>query len=261
MLSRRIKQIQKVIVAETTALAGSTTESLREHRAGQEPRARAAGDRAPERHDRQDPAASSSRRCSYLQEPQLHPGHRRQLSPDEHHVPDAVPDLHARDHRRPVLSRSSSTRFSSSARSRSSGNIINIYRETEASLEHASRTSCRSPRSRARPIRFRLPDLTSLAIRGRDLPASIRDVTGRQRYLIRPSNGEKPSRSSGPLALARPRWSSCWCGLYHAADRIAFCTTAFRASISIWTACVNASDSSRRTRSSFQARSGRISCS
>ena len=29
VLSRRIKQIQKVIVAETTALAGSTTESLR----------------------------------------------------------------------------------------------------------------------------------------------------------------------------------------------------------------------------------------
>src|SRR4029078_7378797 len=29
VLSRRIKQVQKVIVAETTALAGSTTESLR----------------------------------------------------------------------------------------------------------------------------------------------------------------------------------------------------------------------------------------
>jgi ATP-binding cassette subfamily B protein len=29
VLSRRIKEIQKVIVAETTALAGATTESLR----------------------------------------------------------------------------------------------------------------------------------------------------------------------------------------------------------------------------------------
>ena len=29
MLSRRIKKMQKTIVAETTALAGSTTESLR----------------------------------------------------------------------------------------------------------------------------------------------------------------------------------------------------------------------------------------
>ena len=29
MLSRRIKKIQKTIVGETTALAGSTTESLR----------------------------------------------------------------------------------------------------------------------------------------------------------------------------------------------------------------------------------------
>jgi ATP-binding cassette, subfamily B, bacterial len=38
VLSRRIKQIQKVIVAETTALAGSTTESLRWDLAGRRSR-------------------------------------------------------------------------------------------------------------------------------------------------------------------------------------------------------------------------------
>ena len=39
VLSRRIKQIQKVIVAETTALAGVDDRVAAQHRAGQEPRA------------------------------------------------------------------------------------------------------------------------------------------------------------------------------------------------------------------------------
>ena len=52
----------------------------------------------------------------------------------EHHVPDALPDLHARRSRSASSSRCSSTRSSSSGRCRSSGNIINIYRETEVSL-------------------------------------------------------------------------------------------------------------------------------
>ena len=36
-------------------------------------------------------------------QPQLHPGHVGELAAHEHHVPDALPDLHARDHGRPVL--------------------------------------------------------------------------------------------------------------------------------------------------------------
>ncbi len=52
VLSRKIKKIQKVIVAETTALAGATTESLRnidaEYRVGEKPWACAAGDQAAE---------------------------------------------------------------------------------------------------------------------------------------------------------------------------------------------------------------------
>ena len=54
VLSKRIKQIQKVIVSETTALAGSTTESL-QHRAREEPRPRPAGNRSAQRHDGEDP--------------------------------------------------------------------------------------------------------------------------------------------------------------------------------------------------------------
>ena len=59
VLSRRIKTIQKVIVAETTALAGSTTESLRNIELVKSLGLGAAGDRAAQRDDRQDPASSS----------------------------------------------------------------------------------------------------------------------------------------------------------------------------------------------------------
>ena len=52
VLSRRIKQIQKVIVAETTALAGSTTESLRNIELVKSLGLGAAGNCTPQRHDR-----------------------------------------------------------------------------------------------------------------------------------------------------------------------------------------------------------------
>ena len=78
VLSRRIKTIQKVIVAETTALAGSTTESLRNIELvkslglGQQEIARLNGD------DREDPEARAEEGALPAQ-PQLHPGHRGQL--------------------------------------------------------------------------------------------------------------------------------------------------------------------------------------
>ena len=60
----RIKEVQKTIVAETTALAGVDHRVAAQHRAGQEPGAGAAGDRAPERHHRKDPEARAARRCA-----------------------------------------------------------------------------------------------------------------------------------------------------------------------------------------------------
>ena len=57
VLSRTIKKIQKVIVAETTALAGSTTESLRNIELVKSLGLGAAGDRAPQR-------ARPTRSCS-----------------------------------------------------------------------------------------------------------------------------------------------------------------------------------------------------
>ena len=59
VLSRRIKQIQKVIVAETTALAGSTTESLRNIELVKSLGLAAAGDRSAQRHHRRRSCASS----------------------------------------------------------------------------------------------------------------------------------------------------------------------------------------------------------
>ena len=90
------------------------------------------------------------------------------------------------------------------------GNIINIYRETEASLnvyedilripkEPRRRTRCRCGicgRSRSSTSRF------STSRRRRR-----RSATSRSR-----SSGARRSRSSGHRAPARPRWSSCWSG-------------------------------------------------
>ena len=59
VLSRRIKQIQKVIVAETTALAGSTTESLRNIELVKSLGPGPAGDLTPQQHDAEDPRLSS----------------------------------------------------------------------------------------------------------------------------------------------------------------------------------------------------------
>ena len=73
-----------------------------QHRAGEEPGPRAAGNRPPQRHDRQDPEAGAEEGPLPAQ-PELHPGHLGQPAAHQHHVPDALPDLHARDHRRPVL--------------------------------------------------------------------------------------------------------------------------------------------------------------
>ena len=74
VLSRRIKQIQKVIVAETTALAGSTTESLRNIELvkslglGQQEIARLNGTTG------EDPEARAEE-GEVPAQPELHPGH------------------------------------------------------------------------------------------------------------------------------------------------------------------------------------------
>ncbi len=74
VLSRRIKKIQKVIVAETTALAGSTTESLRNIEL-----VKSLG-LAPQEIERLNATTGKIlklelKKVRYLRQPELHPGH------------------------------------------------------------------------------------------------------------------------------------------------------------------------------------------
>ena len=62
VLSRSIKVIQKVIVAETTALAGVDHRVAAQHRAGEEPRPRRPGNRPPQPHHRPDPRTRTAAR-------------------------------------------------------------------------------------------------------------------------------------------------------------------------------------------------------
>ena len=81
---------------------GSHDRVAAEHRARQEPGTGAAGDRPPQRHDGQDPAAGAEEGPLHPQ-PQLHPGHGRERAAHDDHVPDALPDLRAGHHGGAVL--------------------------------------------------------------------------------------------------------------------------------------------------------------
>ena len=76
VLSRRIKTIQKADRGRDDGAGGIDHRIAAEHRAGQEPRPGPAGDRAAERHDRQDPEARTEK-GEVSAKPQLHPGHVR----------------------------------------------------------------------------------------------------------------------------------------------------------------------------------------
>ena len=102
VLSRKIKMIQKVIVAETTALAGSTTESLRNIElvkslglAQQEiARLNATTDKI---------LKLELKKVRYIRSLSFVQGTSVNVAAHQHPVPDAVPDLHAGHHGRPVL--------------------------------------------------------------------------------------------------------------------------------------------------------------
>ena len=153
VLSRRIKQIQKVIVAETTALAGSTTESLRNIELvkslglQQQEIDRLNGTTA------QDPEAGVEE-GPLSEEPELHPGDRGEPASHEHHVSDALPDLHARHHGRPVLFAVHllvlHLRAAPGTRATSSTSIAKPRRRSTC-----TRTSCASRKSQGPRIRCR----------------------------------------------------------------------------------------------------------
>jgi ATP-binding cassette subfamily B protein len=87
-LSGRIKNIQKVIVAETTALAGSTTESLRNIELVKSLACRS-GSGPAQRDDGEDPQARAEEGEAHP-EPELHPGHVREPAAHADPVHDAT---------------------------------------------------------------------------------------------------------------------------------------------------------------------------
>ena len=102
VLSRKIKEVQKHIVRETTALAGATTESLRNIELvkslglAQQEIARLNATTAKILKLELEEGALPA-------QPELHPGHLREPAAHLDPVPDALPDLHAAHHRRAVL--------------------------------------------------------------------------------------------------------------------------------------------------------------
>ena len=102
VLSRKIKIVQKRIVRETTALAGATTESLRNIEL-----VKSLG-LAQQEIDRLNGTTDKIlklelEKVRYSAQFKLHTGHLRQSAAHLHHVPDAVPDLHAAHHHRTIL--------------------------------------------------------------------------------------------------------------------------------------------------------------
>ena len=96
------QDVQKTIVAETTALAGCHHRIAAQYRAREEPGPGAAGNRAAECDDRQDSQAGAEEGAVPAQS-ELHPGNVREPAAHVDPVPDALPDLHAADHGRAVL--------------------------------------------------------------------------------------------------------------------------------------------------------------
>ena len=139
------------------------------------------------------------------------------------------------------------------------GNVINIYRETEASLNVFERI-LGIPKE-PKPVRpMALDDVRTLEfddVTFQHQSAAARRPSATSRSAPRAA---RRSPSSDRPVPARRRWSSCWSGFTRRCPA-ASCITASRAPTSTSTCCASASASSRRTRSSSRARFARICCS
>ena len=135
VLSRKIKEVQKVIVAETTSLAGATTESLRNIELVKSHGTRPAGDCTAERDDGEDPQAGVKEGPLPAQ-PELHSGNVREFAAHLHSISDVVPDLHPAHHGGGNFSLLFIYSFFIFGPLQELGNVINVYRETEVSLHN-----------------------------------------------------------------------------------------------------------------------------
>ena len=90
------------------------------------------------------------------------------------------------------------------------GNVINTYRETEASLANFEAILAISRRSRRPSQPVAVGPLTALAFDAVGFQASDGVVARADRHLVRGQRAARRSPSSGRRARARRRSSSCW---------------------------------------------------
>jgi len=259
ILSRKIKVIQKVIVAETTALAGATTESLRNIElvkslglAQQEiGRLNATTDKI---------LGLELRKVRYLRSLSFIQG-------------TAVNFL-----RTSILFLMLYLIFAQEITVgqffslfiysffifgplQELGNVINTYRETEASLANFE-AILNMPKER-RPLQpVPIGPLMSLAFDSVSFQHQTASSPALSDISFQVARGETVAfvGPSGRRAQGRRHSSSCWWGCTPRRPG-ASCTTDSRARMWISSGCASASGSSRRTRNSFRERSARISCS
>ncbi len=197
VLSRRIKQIQKVIVAETTALAGSTTESLRNIEL-----VKSLG-LAQQEIDRLNGTTGKIlklelKKVRYLRSLSFIQGTSVNFLRTSIMFLMLYSDLHARDHGRPVLL---------------AVHLFVLHLRTAAGArqhhQHLSRDRSVAQRLRGHPAHSgRTETRPSGAARGSedagvragDVPASVRLVSRRQRHLVHASAAGRPWRLSGRRA-------------------------------------------------------------
>src|SRR5256885_1128728 len=102
VLSRKIKKIQKTIVAETTALAGSTTESLRNIELVKSLGAGPPGSGAPQWSHGEN-SQTRTQESEIPAEPELYPGDSRERVAHQYFVPHALFDFPPGDYDRAVF--------------------------------------------------------------------------------------------------------------------------------------------------------------
>ena len=257
VLSKRIKTIQKQIVAETTALAGSTTESLRNIEL-----VKSLG------LGQQEIARLNSTTGKILKLELKKVKYLRSLSFIQGTAVNFLRTsilflmlylIYTRDITVGQFFSLWIYSFFIFGPLQELGNIINIYRETEASLQRLRGHSADSERAEAgQPAAARRS--AHARFRPRDVSAPVGDLAGGQRHHVRRA-ARRDDRVRRPVRRRQDDARQAARRAVSARIRAAFCTTASPATRSTSTCCASASASSRRTRSSSPERFARTCCS